>query len=118
MAPRYNQNSQKDISTDRIEAIAESAVRKASGEHKQLPCDDHGRRICQLEETARDHSERLGQGDVGFAEMRKDIHSLTEKIGTLTTAAYWLIGVLVLGVLSTGGTVMVWVLGHMGGGKP
>ena len=117
MAKDYRQ---RDTPTERIEQIAESAARAAvaaqgSGEHQPPPpCNDHARRIADLEATTDDHGKSLAAGDVGFAELRKDVGMLAEKVGGLTTAAWWLIGVLILGVLGTAGTALVWVIAHMG----
>lgn len=72
------------------------------------------RRIGVLETRVDSHDLRLSAGDVGFAEVRKDLHSLAEKVGALTNAAYWLIGVVIFGVLSTAGGVLIWALGQMG----
>ena len=71
-------------------------------------------RITKLETRADAHDDRLSAGDVGFAEVRKDIHNLTEKVGALTSAAYWLVGVILLGVLSSVGGALIWAFGHMG----
>jgi uncharacterized coiled-coil protein SlyX len=75
---------------------------------------DHTDRIERLEERVADHEKRLAQGDVGFAELRKDIATLTEKVGDLVNAAKWLVGILIVGVLGTGGSALIWALGRMG----
>jgi uncharacterized coiled-coil protein SlyX len=80
--------------SDRIERLEQRA-------------DDH-------EERLDDHEKRLGQGDVGFAELRKDISALTEKVGDLVNAAKWLVALLVVGVLGSAGGALVWALGRMG----
>lgn len=74
---------------------------------------DQTDRIERLEERVADHEKRLGQGDVGFAELRKDIATLTEKVGDLVNAAKWLVGILILGVLTSGGSALVWAIGRM-----
>lgn len=71
-------------------------------------------RIAKLEDRADATEARLGAGDVGFAEVRKDLHGLAEKVGALITAAYWLIAVVVGGVLCTAGGVLVWGIVQMG----
>ncbi len=101
-----------DTPTDRLER----AIKKVtSGEHR-MPCDECTERVQRLEDKVYDHDKRLADGDVGFAQLRKDVAYLAEKVGALTTAAWWLIGVLVLGVLGAAGSALIWVIAHMGKG--
>lgn len=72
---------------------------------------EHG---CHQQDEINKIKDRLAQGDVGFAELHKDVASLAEKVGGLTTAAWWLIGVLMLGGLTTAGAALVWCITQMG----
>lgn len=92
--------SESEIDTDRIvRAIDEIQARQrpSSGEHAQAsePCKNESR-ILKLEGRVDDHEKRLGAGDVGFAELRKDVANLTEKVGELTdsikSAVRWVLG--------------------------
>jgi hypothetical protein len=69
--------------------------------------DDHSDRITRAEAA-------LADGRVTFAELRKDLGAIAEKVGALTAAAWWLVGLMVAGLLSAGGTALVWVIQHMG----
>lgn len=69
---------------------------------------------CHQQEEINKIKDRLSQGDVGFAELRKDVVTLTEKVSGLTNAAWWLIAVIMVGVIGTIGTALVWVIAQMG----
>lgn len=89
--------------------------RPPSGVFDAPPCQDHAVRLGRLEERTDDHHERLADGDVHFAELRKDVAQVSTQVGALIRAAWWLIGVLALGVLGTAGSGLLWVVAHMGG---
>lgn len=75
----------------------------------------HDSRILRLEDRVDDHERRLAQGDVGFAELRKDVGALTEKVGELTdtlkSAVRWVLGT--IGTVAAGG--IVWAIVQSGG---
>jgi predicted nuclease with TOPRIM domain len=78
----------------------------------------NAQRIERLEGDMEEVQRRLGAGDVGFAELRKDIGSLTEKVGTLTSILAWVGGAIGLGLLGTAGSALVWVISQSGKGTP
>lgn len=91
-----------------------------SGEYSAVD-PSHGPRISVLETTVNshadridDHGRRLGMGDMAFVKIQSDLGALTEKVGGLITAAWWLIAVIALGLLGTCGTALIYVLQHMG----
>ena len=110
--------NESDIDTDRIvRAIDEIQARQRppSGEHVAT---SHDARIERLEDRVDDHEKRLAAGDVGFAELRKDVATLTEKVGELTdtlrSAVRW-----VLGTVGTAGVgALIWALVQSQKGLP
>ena len=82
---------------------------RRSGEH-----DTFEARLLTVEEKVEAHTQQLNDGNLTFLSLQKDLQSLTEKVKALITAAWWLIGVLVLGVLGTAGTGLIYVIQHMG----
>jgi hypothetical protein len=83
---------------------------------------DQAHRLDTLEAGQTDHETRLrsaesqlSTGNATFAEIRKDIHSLAEKVGDLTNAARWLVGLVITGLALTAGGALIWVLAQMGG---
>ena len=82
---------------------------RRSGEH-----DTNEARLLTLEEKVAHHADLLHEGNLTFLSLQKDLQSLTEKVKALITAAWWLIGVLVLGVLGTASTALLYVIQHMG----
>ena len=66
-----------------------------------FPCDLHGHRIARLESRAEDHSDTirlhsqtLSDGRVQFAEIRKDLASVSAAINSMSTninRAVWII---------------------------
>lgn len=91
-----------------------------SGEYSPAAME-HGPRIAVLERTVSEHAEaieehddKLNEGRGIFIAIQKDLQSLTEKVSGLTSAAYWLIGVMTLGVLGTAGAALLWVISHGG----
>ncbi len=96
-----------------------------SGEHRADPCcechealekrvDGHSDRIDKQDGKIETHDKRLSLGDVGFAEVRKDIQSLTEKVSSLLGAVWWLVAAVFLGLLGAAGSALAWVFMHMG----
>jgi hypothetical protein len=112
-----DKNPQRDISTDRIRKVLDEQerYRPASGETPaHLPCKDHDSRLIKLEEKVERHDERLGAGDVGFAELRKDVATLTEKVGELIGVLKWgAFGVLGFVGTTVGGGA-IWVIVQSG----
>lgn len=105
--------SQRDIDTEAIVRAVDTIQarqRPPSGEGPAMPCRDHETRIVKLEGKTDDHDRRLHSGDVSFAEFRKDVGALTEKVGELTTsirdAVRWVLGT--VGTLAAG--AIVWAL--------
>jgi hypothetical protein len=76
------------------------------------------RRLTRLEERADGTDKRLAAGDVGFAELRKDVAALTGKVGDLTDAikgaVRWLLGL--VGTAAFG--AVVWALVQSQKGTP
>jgi hypothetical protein len=86
--------------------------------HVSEPCKNETR-LDRLETKVDDHDKRLAQGDVGFAEMRKDIGALTEKvselISVLKSSVCWILGT--VGTIATGAVVWALVQSY-GKGQP
>jgi len=95
------------------EQISRAALQVAQAAGVDRPCkhdarlDDHSERLSAIET-------RINTGDVAFAEIRKDLETLTSKVGALTSVLAWVGGVVGVGLLGTCGTALVWVIGHMG----
>lgn len=72
-------------------------------------------RIIKLESRVDDHDKRLGAGDVKFAELLKDVSTLTEKVSELLSVLKW--GALgIIGFVATAaGGALIWVLVQSGG---
>lgn len=83
-------NHQRDIDTETISRAIEkiqAGQRQPSGEHQAPPCKDHESRILSLEKskdelkaTISEHDKRLHAGDIGFVQIRADIHALTKAV--------------------------------------
>ena len=100
--------------TDRIEKIAQRIVAESSGCQECIVAQ----RLERVEVEVETIKGRLSTGDIGFAEVRKDIKAIAEKVDSLITGAWWLIGLIIIGVLGTVGSVVIFVLTHMGTMKP
>jgi uncharacterized coiled-coil protein SlyX len=111
---------ESEIDTERIARVIDefnARQRPPSGEHTAVECKNESR-IMRLEDRVDDHDRRLAAGDVGFAELRKDVASLTEKVGELTdtlkSAVRW-----VLGTVGTAGIgALIWALAQSQKGLP
>jgi hypothetical protein len=92
--------------------IARAVEKMRSGEHEPPPCSEHEHRLNRLETVLDEHGRRLNLGDQGFVELRKDVASLTEKVGELTDAikgaVRWILGT--VGLIVAG--VIVWAIAH------
>lgn len=101
-----------DADTTRIANAVAAKLNMGSGEHPAGPCHEHERWLERLQSTTDDHARRLNDGDKGFVELRKDVASLTEKVGELTdaikAAVRWVLGT--VGTIATG--VIVWAIAH------
>jgi hypothetical protein len=79
---------------------------------------DLEQRLGKVENRADDTDKRLAAGDVGFAELRKDVAALTGKVGDLTDAikgaVRWLLGL--VGTAAFG--AVVWALVQSQKGSP
>lgn len=106
MPKRYDQT---DVPTDKIERAVDAGRRL--GEH-ETRLEDHSRRLVSLEDITDDHERRLASGDVGFAELRKDVANLTGKVGELTDtikgAVRWVLGSVGAVVV----TAAAWIVAH------
>lgn len=122
--PRNDEDTDQKI--ERVaEAAAEAAV-KRSKSNDSLDAVRPEHRIVLLEKVVEDHTQqlehvhhRLNEGNVEFAGIRKDIQHMTEKIVDLSDAlkdwgkvAKWLVSIIVLGVLATAGSSIIWVIQH------
>jgi hypothetical protein len=76
--------------------------------------DGHKMDDCTQSERIKQIEDRLAQGDIGFVELRLTLSALTEKVGGLLTAAWWLIGIVMLAVLTRMGDVLTWATSQMG----
>ncbi len=81
---------------------------------------DQRHRLDALERNDEDKEERirmaekqLAEGNTTFAEIRKDIQALTATLQGFTNAAWWIVGLLVVGVLSAAGSALVWAIQQM-----
>lgn len=72
-------------------------------------------RIIKLEEKVEEHDRRLGAGDVGFAELRKDVATLTEKVAELVGVLKWCAFGVIGFVATTAGGALIWVVVQSGG---
>lgn len=61
------------------------------------------------------HDQRLGAGDVGFAELRKDVVTLTEKVSELIGVFKWVVFGIIGFVATTAGASLIWVVVQSGG---
>ena len=71
------------------------------------PCADHHRRLAdhsdrinRLADKLDQAEKRLNSGDVTFAELRKDIHTLTESVTGLTGSIRWVGGLIIAAVIT------------------
>jgi hypothetical protein len=78
----------------------------------------HESRILHLEVKVEEHDKRLGLGDVGFAELRKDVATLTEKVSELIGVLKWCVFGVVGFVATTAGAAVIWVIAQSGGKLP
>lgn len=72
-------------------------------------------RIIKLETKVEEHDKRLGAGDVGFAELRKDVATLTEKVSELIAVLKWGAFGIIGFVATAAGGALIWVLVQSGG---
>lgn len=72
-------------------------------------------RIIKLETRVDAHDIRLGAGDVGFAELRKDVATLTEKVSELIGVLKWCVFGVLGFVATTAGAAVIWVVVQSGG---
>lgn len=94
-----------------------------SGEYNPVGLD-HGQRISALEKQGDNHADkidrhnqRLSLGDVGFAEVRKDIHVMTEAIKNLASRVEIAIFVNQVNWMQEAGkSVVFWLVPLIGGG--
>lgn len=75
----------------------------------------HESRILHLEVKVEEHDKRLGAGDVGFAELRKDVATLTEKVSELIGVLKWCVFGVLGFVATTAGGAVIWVIVQSGG---
>jgi hypothetical protein len=75
-------------------------------------------RVGRLEVRVDGHDTRLGQGDVGFAELRKDVATLTEKVSELIGVLKWCVFGVLGFVATTAGGAVIWVIVQSGGKLP
>ena len=101
--------SEHDITTARISRAVEEALGSPHG------CREHESRIIKLEEKVEDHDKRLGAGDVGFAELRKDVATLTEKVSELISVLKWCVFGIIGFVATAAGGALIWVIVQSGG---
>lgn len=73
--------------------------------------DDHEARL-------RLHADRLSDGESRFTGLEGKMDNVTEKVDRLASVLVWVGGAIGLGVLTTSGTALVWVIGHMQKGSP
>lgn len=80
----------------------------------------HEQRLSVLEQRLSDHSDtleriqgRLSQGDVSFAELRKDFERLTNEVRGIKSILAWVGAAIGGGVLSAGGAALLWALRSM-----
>lgn len=76
----------------------------------------HESRIIKLETRVDAHDIRLGAGDVGFAELRKDVATLTEKVSELIGVLKWCVFGVLGFVATTAGGALIWVIVKSNGG--
>lgn len=79
--------------TEKMHRIVTEAVAGALDRIPPTPppphkCDQEGR-ITKLEAKVEAHDAALNKGEVTFAEIRKDIHTLTESVKSLTKVVAW-----------------------------
>lgn len=107
---------QSDIDTDKItRTIAEIQARQRppSGEFRLHECKQEGR-IGKLEDRVDAIDRQLTDGQVEFAKLHKDIEALTAAVNGLKSIVAWVGGTIGVGLLTTAGGALVWVIGKMG----
>jgi hypothetical protein len=72
-------------------------------------------RVGRCETRLDGHDIRLGAGDVGFAELRKDVATLTEKVSELIGVLKWCVFGVLGFVATTAGGAVIWVIVQSGG---
>lgn len=77
------------------------------------PCAEHERRIAALEADAKLAQAAAVAAALAASALQGVVASLVEKVSALLSAAWWVIGLLVVANLGTAGTVVVWAIGHM-----
>ena len=82
--------------------------------HNQHECKLEDR-VEKIEHKVEDHERRLGQGDIGFAELRKDVAALTEKVSELINVLKWCVFGVLGFVATTAGGAVIWVIVQSGG---
>jgi hypothetical protein len=65
-------------------------------------------RLDQHDEALDEHGRRLATGDIGFAELRKDVSALTEKVGELIGVLKWCAGGIVGFVAAKAAVTLLW----------
>jgi hypothetical protein len=80
-------------------------------------CESLGR-IVKLEDKVDEHDKRLSAGDIGFAELRKDVATLTEKVSELIGVLKWCVFGVVGFVATTAGGALLWVVVQQGTKTP
>lgn len=81
---------------------------------QHIDCKNESRLI-KLENRMEAHDQRLGAGDVGFAELHKDVAILTEKISELIGVLKWVVFGIIGFVATTAGASLIWVVVQSGG---
>jgi hypothetical protein len=80
-------NHQRDIDTDLVRKTVDAMQARQSPPEQRAECVKHESRIVALERdvtdlraTTADHGTRLHQGDIGFVQIRADLHALTKAV--------------------------------------
>jgi len=114
----YQQTAQAaEPTTDRIKRIILETLRS---EDDNSPCERHSARLDQVEARQGEivaqvasHHEALASGKVSFESLHKDIVSLAEKVSGINGILKWIGGAIGLGILTTAGSALIWVLANM-----
>jgi chromosome segregation ATPase len=119
---------ERDIPTEALARAAAAGAEAALERHASrasIPAQMHEGHEChqedrldQMDEDLDDHETRirvceasLADGRTNFAEIRKDIGALTEKVGNLVSGVWWLVGAIIVAALGIVASIATKLLG-------